>query len=132
MEGRDELGGGGLQPSTFRLNVSGEYQTTTSATSGGEERIKISRRRREHGKQRLQHLENKLEFRRKRRASIWTSCSQQGPIIKGECTGWTNPSAGSFTNKFKKRAAAHLRENSTFLRTDPVLHALWEKSQIMV
>lgn len=46
-EGRVELGGGGLQPSTFRLKVSGEYQTTTSATSRGEERIKISPRRRE-------------------------------------------------------------------------------------
>lgn len=45
MEGRVELGGGGLQPSTFRLKVSGEYQTTTSATSRGEEKITIRRRR---------------------------------------------------------------------------------------
>lgn len=31
VEGRADLGGGGLQPSTFQLKVSGENQTTTSA-----------------------------------------------------------------------------------------------------
>lgn len=37
-EGRADLGGGALQPSTFQLKVSGENQTTTSAAEREGER----------------------------------------------------------------------------------------------